>query len=91
MKKFFLGLLTILFALNTIAQNNGNIDLNGSWKVKKGDNPQWAKRKLKTKGWDEIIVPHWDWMPQYDGYGWFRKEFVLPRKEAYFFNLGLRQ
>jgi len=88
MKKFFLGLLAILFTLNTIAQNNNNIDLNGEWKFKKGDNPQWAKRDLKTSGWDEITVPHWDWAPGYDGYGWLRKEFVLPRKEAYFFNLG---
>lgn len=91
MKKLVLCLIAVVYGVTLYAQSNlYSKDLSGYWKFKKGDNLKWAKPNLNTKDWNDLLVPHWDWEANYDGYGWFRKDFVIDRKEkeAYFFNLG---
>ena len=58
------------------------IDLRGTWKFEIGDSKQWADPKFDDSKWNEIFVPA-DWenegFPGYDGYGWYRKTFMLPQ------------
>jgi hypothetical protein len=93
MKRFLLLLLVTAFALGTYAQrhivpNYYMTDLNGSWKFNKGDNLKWAKPSFDVGTWADILAPSWDWEENYLGYGWYRKDVVLPEKAAYFFSLG---
>jgi hypothetical protein len=87
MKKIIVCIALITLALGSYAQKT-TIELNNTWKFKKGDNPKWSKTKVNTDKWDERPLPLWDWDQNYLGYGWFRKEVELPKEEVYFFNLG---
>jgi hypothetical protein len=57
------------------------VDLRGMWKFEIGDQQKYADPKFDDSKWTEIFVPA-DWenegFPGYDGYGWYRKKFVLP-------------
>ncbi|RYY33464.1 MAG: hypothetical protein EOP46_16330, partial [Sphingobacteriaceae bacterium] len=104
MKKILLYVLTIIWSAGALAQNTvtatsvdtvytvhptvGVSELNGTWKFKKGDDKKWAKKKLKTGDWQDISIPNWDWEGGYLGYGWFRHEVKLPKKDTYVFHLG---
>jgi hypothetical protein len=80
--------MAIGVSLALSAQQSTLVELNGNWKFSKGDNMKWARPGFDDKKWDNAIVPTWDWEKGYDGYGWFRKDFLLQEKETYFFNLG---
>ena len=88
MKIFFICLLAIGFSHVLPAQTNTITELNGNWKFSKGDNMKWAKANFNDSKWDNAIIPSWDWDKDYNGYGWFRKDFLLSDKTNYFFNLG---
>ncbi len=70
------------------------VELSGNWKFEIGDNMNWANRDFNDKNWESIKVPS-DWesegFPGYDGYAWYRKEFVIEeikREESYYLKLG---
>jgi hypothetical protein len=93
MKRFLLLLLVTASALGSYAQrhmvqNYYMADLNGNWRFAKGDNLKWAKPNFNAGDWTEVLVPSWDWEENYQGYGWYRKDLVLPEKASYFFSLG---
>lgn len=57
-----------------------DIDLQGSWKFKTGDNPSYKNMNYTDNSWDNVIVPNF-WENQgynhYDGYAWYRKTFTV--------------
>ena len=58
-----------------------DIDLEGQWKFRTGDNKVWKENNFNDKDWDNIFVPGY-WESQgyynYDGYAWYRKTFKAP-------------
>lgn len=60
-----------------------DINLNGSWKFSTGDDLQWKEHDFYDGYWQSIHVPGY-WETQgyegYDGFGWYRKKFVIPAK-----------
>ncbi len=52
----------------------------GPWKFKVGDNKDWITTSYDDRDWQLVNVPA-KWAsygyPDYDGYGWYRKEFKL--------------
>lgn len=60
-----------------------DIPITGHWKFKAGDNLEWMKTEYDDWNWKEVIVPAF-WETQgfkdYDGFGWYRKEFIIPDK-----------
>jgi len=71
-----------------------NMNLAGKWKFRTGNDRDWGQEKFNDKTWDVITVPA-VWESQgyedYDGYGWYRKEFYLPsslRNEELYICLG---
>jgi len=59
------------------------VNLEGEWKFKTGDNKEWKKSKINENDWKTVIVPGF-WESQgvkdYDGFGWYRKTFKAPEK-----------
>lgn len=57
-----------------------DVDLEGYWKFKTGDNMEWANKGYDDKNWMQIYVPG-IWEDQvarnYDGFGWYRKQFKV--------------
>jgi beta-galactosidase/beta-glucuronidase len=56
------------------------INLEGNWKFKTGDNPNWKKYDLNDKDWRDLLVPaKWDWQgyKDYDGFAWYRITFNI--------------
>jgi hypothetical protein len=57
------------------------LDLTGEWKFKAGDDIEWKDPDFNDKEWENLFVPGlWDYQgySDYDGYGWYRKEFEAP-------------
>ena len=57
------------------------MDLSGKWKFHPGDNKQWTNPSFDDETWKQVDVPaDWEWegYENYDGYGWYRKEFRMP-------------
>lgn len=56
------------------------VALEGEWRFRTGDDPRWADPALDDHGWMPVAVPGvWeDAVPGYDGFGWYRREVVLP-------------
>lgn len=56
-----------------------SIDLEGTWKFVKGDDPGYAAPGFDDSAWSDIQVPG-DGTPfaSYDGFGWYRLDFTLP-------------
>lgn len=56
--------------------------LMGAWKFSLADNPDWSKPDFDDSKWENIAVPA-SWEDQgfrdYDGFGWYRKKFTLPK------------
>jgi len=52
----------------------------GEWKFKIGDDKAWRTSNYNDEDWQNVNVPG-EWgsygYPDYDGYGWYRKEFRL--------------
>lgn len=73
--------LVILASFVSKAENLKRImDLEGTWKFSVGDNPSWADVEYIDKAWDYVTVPRsWenDGFVNYDGYAWYRKEFIF--------------
>lgn len=55
--------------------------LNDQWKFRTGDNLHWANNDFEDSSWDSISTKQY-WEEQgyedYNGYGWYRKSFVIP-------------
>lgn len=73
-----MGEIGLFFMSNGLISN---INLEGLWKFKTGDNKEWKKNNFNDKDWDKIVVPGF-WESQgynnYDGFGWYRKTFKVP-------------
>jgi sialate O-acetylesterase len=57
--------------------------IEGTWKLKKGDDDDWAKPSFDDSKWPDVLVPaYWDTqgLKDYDGYGWYRVRFTVPEK-----------
>ena len=60
-----------------------DIDLEGSWKFKTGDDFAWSKVDFNDQNWENMIVPgNWNSknLRNYDGYAWYRKSVYIPSK-----------
>ncbi|MCZ6901208.1 MAG: beta galactosidase jelly roll domain-containing protein [Bacteroidetes bacterium] len=58
-----------------------DVDLQGIWQFKIGDNQQWRKKDLDHSNWRTIMVPSiWEKQGyhQFDGFAWYRKTFYVP-------------
>ena len=71
-----------------------DINLEGEWKFKTGDRPEWAEKNYDDSKWSSILVPGtWEtrgWV-NYDGVAWYRLSFFLPanfKKEKLILVLG---
>lgn len=56
-------------------------NLSGDWKFHLGDNKQWKSVTYNDELWNSVNVPaEWEQegFANYDGYAWYRKEFVVP-------------
>ena len=56
-----------------------SLDLAGTWKFAKGDDPSYASPEFDDSSWQDITVPG-DGTPfdDYDGFAWYRLDFTLP-------------
>jgi len=83
LKTFFLFVVVVMInGMLLHAQTEQQVvDLRGVWKFEIGDQQKFADPKFDDSQWTEIFVPA-DWenegFPGYDGYGWYRKKFILP-------------
>lgn len=60
---------------------NPDFDLSGVWKFSVGDQLDWKEADYPANHWQEVVVPAmWDsyGFKDYDGFGWYRREFELP-------------
>lgn len=60
-----------------------DVNLQGEWKFKTGDDPKWKEKDFNDKNWNSIIVPSlWEnqGYQDYDGFAWYRKEVFIPEK-----------
>ena len=60
-----------------------DINLSGIWDFKTGDDSLFLKKETIDSGTDKLMVPaHWDIQgyQDYDGFGWYKKTFYLPKK-----------
>ena len=58
-----------------------DVDLQGIWQFKIGDNQQWRKKDFDHSNWRTIMVPSiWEKQGyhQFDGFAWYRKTFYVP-------------
>lgn len=78
MKESLISLTLFLSVLPGFSQQT--IELN-DWKLKTGDNPEWAKPGFNDSEWKTIQTGA-DWASQgykgYSGYAWYRMKFSLP-------------
>lgn len=85
MKILLIIILIISYSLPSFSNDFDNpmhviVNLSGKWKFKIGDNKAWAAEKLNLDEWEDIKVPSsWEnqGFPGYDGYAWYRTEFIL--------------
>ena len=57
--------------------------ITGDWKLKRGDDDDWAKSSFDDSEWKEVLVPaYWETqgLKDYDGVGWYRIHFTVPEK-----------
>ena len=70
------------------------LDLRGQWKFDIGDDMRRAEPQFDDAKWEQVFVPSpWEdeGFPGYDGYGWYRKHFQVPREwkgRALYLHLG---
>ena len=71
-----------------------DMNLEGYWKFRRGDNMSWKAPDYDDNGWKQIHVPG-IWEDQvsrdYNGFGWYRKKFRVPEAwegERYVLMLG---
>jgi sialate O-acetylesterase len=71
-----IGIYKRLFPVMTVS-------LEGMWKFMADDDEQFKEYNYNDKKWDDFIVPQfWEsqGLPKYDGYGWYRKRFRIPKE-----------
>lgn len=77
----FLFLVLSFVALPFTSFSN-EINLNGEWKFKIGDNKDWAEPGFNDSGWSTVKAPS-PWEDQgfrgYDGYAWYRKTIKIEK------------
>lgn len=76
------GEIGIFYAPN---QMQLSLRLDGFWKLQIGDNDNYSLPDWDDAGWQQVAVPgYWDAYghKHYDGIGWYRKKFRLPRALA---------
>src|SRR5687768_3434664 len=59
-----------------------SLDLSGNWKFQAGDDPAWSSPGFDDSSWATVQVPKQyghDEFKEYDGFGWYRIEFTLPK------------
>lgn len=74
------GNIGIYYRPNSLS---AEINLEGEWKFRAGDNKEWKNKNVNEKEWNRIIVPgYWEsqGFKDYDGFGWYRKVFKVPEK-----------
>ena len=57
--------------------------IGGTWKLKAGDDDDWASEKFDDSEWKSVLVPaYWETqgLKDYDGVGWYRIHFSVPEK-----------
>ena len=57
--------------------------IEGVWKLKRGDDDDWANPTFDDSKWREVVVPaYWETqgLKDYDGVGWYRIRFTVPEK-----------
>ncbi len=71
--------------IGIFAYTNGmklSVNLEGEWKFRTGDSPEWKDPNYDDSNWNQIFVPGtWEvrgW-PNYDGIAWYRLTFKVPR------------
>ncbi len=77
-KIFMLASLTGILCLRVAAQE---IPIGKGWKFNTGDSSQWALPTYNDQNWKPISVYHnWEAQgyPNYDGFGWYRLQVVIP-------------
>jgi sialate O-acetylesterase len=60
-----------------------DVNLSGIWDFKIGDDSLFLKKETTDSISDKLMVPaHWDVQgyQDYDGFGWYKKSFVLPKE-----------
>lgn len=58
-------------------------EIAGVWKLRRGDDDDWAKPGFDDSRWSEVLVPaYWETqgLKDYDGAAWYRVRFTLPEK-----------
>jgi hypothetical protein len=78
-------LLILLFNISHLFAGANNyykeLNLQGSWNFKIGDNPDWSKTDYDDQNWKKIYVPS-PWENEgyqgYDGYAWYRRKISIP-------------
>jgi len=62
-----------------------DVNLSGIWDFKTGDDSLFLKKATTDSSADKLMVPgHWDVQgyQDYDGFGWYKKSFYLPKDFA---------
>jgi hypothetical protein len=76
--------ILLLVSIHAAALNlNKEIDLSGTWLFEIGDNLEYVQPGYNDSKWETINVPGiWEneGFPGYDGYGWYRVSFVIPKE-----------
>ncbi len=78
---FTTGIIFLLSAKILFCQLN--IELDGYWKFKIRNNPEWKNPDISESNWDNIVLHNDAWESlgyQYNGIAWYRKSFILPAK-----------
>jgi diguanylate cyclase (GGDEF)-like protein len=73
--------LALLFAVPAASQQAADsVALDGPWRFRLGDDAAWAQPSLDDRAWRSLAVPGpWEReIGAYDGFGWYRREVVLP-------------
>ena len=77
------GLASVSLPAQAADSGSVNVDLSGTWKFIKGDDPSYATTGLDDSSWMDLTVPEdgSQWA-SYDGFGWYRLSFDLPADAA---------
>jgi cephalosporin-C deacetylase len=77
MKTKFIALFALLITGSISAQNL----LNNQWKFTTGDDPSWTRPEVDDSHWANANIgevwENWGYK-NYDGFGWYRKQVVIP-------------
>ncbi|HTR82668.1 MAG TPA: beta galactosidase jelly roll domain-containing protein [Bacteroidota bacterium] len=60
-----------------------DVAIAGDWRLKTGDDDDWAKPSFDDSEWKHVLVPaYWETQgfKDYDGVGWYRIHFTVPDK-----------